>query len=131
MKDVVSLLMTTTCLAVAGLGIYFFSYKTDHDNDITQKNSRKKSASGGKKIVEVEEKNHDGYNDYDDYHHDYADDNSDNHDDNSYNHDNKNDDDIDDYNKTIVKTKNVAKKSASKTKKNKSKFASSKKRYYY
>ena len=127
MKDVVSLLMTTTCLAVAGLGIYFFSYKTDHDNDITQKNSRKKSASGGKKIVEVEEKNHDGYNDYDDY----ADDNSDNHDDNSYNHDNKSDDDIDDYNKTIVKTKNVSKKSASKTKKNKNKFASSKKRYYY
>jgi hypothetical protein len=127
MKEVVSLLLTTTCLAVAGLGIYFFSYKTDDDNDSTQKISRKRTGGSGKKIVEVEEKNHDGYNDYDD-------EKIDNHDDNSYNHDN-NDDDEDDYNedyvKSMVKSKNVSKKSASKTKKNKNKFTSSKKRYYY
>ena len=41
MKDYVSLLLTTTCLAVAGLGIYFFSYKTDDDNDATQKITKK------------------------------------------------------------------------------------------
>ena len=117
MKDVVSLLLTTSCLAVAGIGIYLFSYKTDEDNDDTQKNGKKKF-NGGKKLIEVEEKNHD---------------------DDSYNHDDAagDDNDIDDkydtfedYNKLKVKSKNMSRKSLGKTKKNRNKFTSSKKRYY-
>ena len=129
MKEIVSLLLTTTCLAVAGLGIYFFSYKTHDDNDSTQKFNRKRSGGSGKKIVDVEEQNHDSYNDYDD-------ETIDDHDD-DYNHDNKSDDVVYDdndntnYIKSSFKPKNISKKSAAKTKKNKNKFTSSKKRYYY
>jgi hypothetical protein len=114
MKDYVSLLLTTTCLAVAGLGIYFFSYKTDHDNDATQKNNRKRSGGGtNKKIVELEKTNHDDNdNDIDNTDNSTIDTNDTN--------------DIDHYKN--VKPK--ATKSASKTKRNKNKFASSKKRYY-
>jgi len=116
MKDYVSLLLTTTCLAVAGLGIYFFSYKTDHDNDATQKNNRKRSGGGtNKKIVELEKTNHDEYENDNDI------DNTDN-----STIDTNDTNDIDHYKN--VKPK--ATKSASKTKRNKNKFASSKKRYY-
>ena len=113
MKDVVSLLLTTTCLAVAGIGIYLFSYKTEDDNDDTQKNGKKK-INGGKKLIEVEEKNHDddSYN-----HHDDADI------DDKY-------DDFDDYNKVKFKPKNISRNSLGKTKKNRNKFTSSKKRFY-
>lgn len=126
MKDIISLLLTTTCLAVAGLGIYFFSYKTDDENDNTQKNIKKKTSNGGKKIVEteIEQQNNDGYNDN----------NSNNHN-NHNNHNNDNNDnierndniDMDHYKNAKPKTS----KSASKTKRNKNRFATSKKRYYY
>jgi len=112
MKDIVSLLLTTTCLAVAGLGIYFFSSNADENTSSKQKTDKKRtSISGGKKYNDVE---------------DYLD--SDNNDidiDNDIDNNSQIDDnEVVEYNyKSKPKTNN-------KTKKSKGKFTSSKKRYY-
>jgi len=51
MKEITSLLITTSCLALAGLGIYFFSSKSnDNDNKTGGKNkqtrAKRKSVTG-------------------------------------------------------------------------------------
>jgi hypothetical protein len=45
MKDVISLLITSVCLAAAGLGVYLFSYKSEEDTTYDDDNNKK----GGKK----------------------------------------------------------------------------------
>ena len=117
MKDIVSLLLTTSCLAIAGIGIYFFSYKSDEDEDVTQKAGKKKNLVTGKKQSESKDTYYE--NDYDD---------NDNDDTNSFDN-NHTDDDITNFDYKI-KTKTKT-KSNNKTKKHINKFASSKKRYYY
>jgi hypothetical protein len=49
MKEVTSLLIATSCLALAGLGIYLFSSKSDDNNDNT-KFSKGKKINSKKKI---------------------------------------------------------------------------------
>jgi len=119
MKDIISILLTTSCLAIAGLGIYLFSYNSHENDNVTQKGGKKKSHSI-KKQSDLENIND---NDCDDYESDYVDNNNINY------TDDDDDDDNDtnrDYNyKPKTKTKN------NKTKKYTNKLSSSKKRYYY
>jgi hypothetical protein len=118
MKDIISILLTTSCLAIAGLGIYLFSYNSHENHDVTQKGGKKKSPSI-KKQSDLENIND---NDCDDYESDYVDNNNIN-----YTDDDDDDNDTNrDYNyKPKTKTKN------NKTKKYTNKLSSSKKRYYY
>jgi hypothetical protein len=124
MKDIISILLTTSCLAIAGLGIYFFSYNSQENDDIRQKAGKKKNISSNKKQTEIEDICKDDYDDYDDY-------------DNSNNNNNKQTGNYtDDYNDkdTITDykyiTKGKPKNNNNKTKKYTNKPASSKKRYY-
>jgi len=101
MKDIVSLLLTTTCLAITGIGIYFFS-SNSHENTFV--NTQK----AGKKQNDIEIKS-DANDEYDNnivenpsIHH---------------------------YDKTA--NTNYKNKSKTKTKKHSNKFSSSKKKYYY
>jgi len=118
MKDIISILLTTSCLAIAGLGIYLFSYNSHENDNVTQKGGKKKSHSI-KKQSDLENIND---NDCDDYESDYVDNNNIN-----YTDDDDDDNDTNrDYNyKPKTKTKN------NKTKKYTNKLSSSKKRYYY
>ena len=110
MKDIVSILLTTSCLAIAGLGIYLFSYNSHENQDVTQKGGKKKSPSI-KKQSDLENTKDNDCDDYDDY-----DNNNINYTDNDKNTD---------YNyNPKTKTKN------NKTKKYTNKLSSSKKRYY-
>ena len=104
MKDIVSLLLTTSCLAITGIGIYFFSYKSDEDEDVTQKAGKKHISSTEDKYIDYDDKDYDS-NNFDNNYIDY---------DNDYNY----------------KTKNKT-KSNNKTKKNRNKFTSSKKKMYH
>ena len=113
MKDIVSILLTTSCLAIAGLGIYLFSYNSHENQDVTQKGGKKKSPSIKKQsdLENTKDNDCDDYDDYDDY-----DNNNINYTDNDKNTD---------YNyNPKTKTKN------NKTKKYTNKLSSSKKRYY-
>ena len=123
MKDIVSLLLTTSCLAIAGLGIYFFSYNSHENSDVNQKAGKKKTFASAKKQSEVG-------NIYDD--NDYYDD-----DDDESSIDNQIHNHMDDYTNTDSNTdykyKSKSKQKSNnnnKTKKNGNKFASSKKKYY-
>jgi hypothetical protein len=113
MKDVISLVITTSCLAVVGLGIYFFTSNKDENDKSNQKGGKKISNSGNnnvKKINEPEDKyEEDDYNKIDEYDETSEDD---------YN-------DYDDYTPHKSKTK-----ANNKTKKNKNKLSASKRRYY-
>jgi hypothetical protein len=122
MKDIVSLLLTTSCLAIAGLGIYFFSYNSHENSDVNQKAGKKKTFASAKKQSEVG-------NIYDNDYYDDDDDES-SIDNQSHNH-------MDDYTNTDSNTdykyKSKSKQKSNnnnKTKKNGNKFASSKKKYY-
>ena len=129
MKDVISLLITTSCLAVAGVGIYLFSYKSD-EGDSNQKGGKKRNNT--KQNFELDEYD---YNDADDT--TTTKDKNDDHDkidhhDKNDDHD-KNDGDTNQYdfeNYTKVK-KSAPKTSKSKTKRNRNKFTVSKKYRYY
>jgi anti-sigma28 factor (negative regulator of flagellin synthesis) len=57
MNDAISLLITTTCLAVVGMGIYLFS--SDSSDETT---STKQTQKGGKKTSHVSD-NHNHHND--------------------------------------------------------------------
>jgi hypothetical protein len=104
MKDIVSLLLTTTCLGIAGIGIYLYSLNSEENTFDTQKAGKKRNTISNKKEIEVKD-------DYDD--NDYID-----------------QDNIDDS--TIKSNYKIKTKSNNnKTKKNTNKFYSSKKHYYY
>lgn len=115
MKDIVSILLTTSCLAIAGLGIYLFSYNSHENHDVTQKGGKKKSPSIKKQSDLENTKDNDCHDyecDYDDY-------------DNNINYTDNDNDTNTDYNyKPKTKNKN------NKTKKYTNKLSSSKKRYY-
>jgi hypothetical protein len=108
MKEIVSLLITTSCLALAGLGIYFFSSKSN-DIDDNQK-------EGKDNIVKYKrnefKKNRNKNSDID------------------INNDNDNDSDSDsnELNNEPIKKRNNTKNN--KTSKNKNKFTTSRKKYY-
>jgi len=115
MKDVISLVITTSCLAVVGLGIYFFTSNKDENDKSNQKGGKKISNSGNnnvKKTNEIEDKYEDDneYNKIDEYNETSDDDYA---------------DDYHDYTPHKSKTK-----VNNKTKKNKNKLSASKKRYY-
>jgi hypothetical protein len=117
MKDVISLVITTTCLAVVGLGIYLFSNNNDENSEPNQKAGKKPSGVGTKKthlkIYDDETINLD--DDVDDIYDEVINDKIENHSENDkYNPKNK--------------TKN---RYVSKTKKHKNNFTTSKKKYYY
>ena len=110
MRDVVSLVITSSCLAVVGLGIYFFTSNKDETDKSNQKGGKKISNSGNnvKKTIEIEDE--DDYNKIDEYNETSEDEHDNYHDYTPY--------------KSNTKTK------ANKTKKNKNKLSNSKKRYY-
>ena len=119
MKDIISLLLTTSCLAIAGLGIYLFS-SNSHENSVdTQKAGKKRTTVSSKKQIEVKDKFDDDNDDNDDNDNNYENDDNDNHDDNVTKTD---------YN---YKSKSKSKIANNKTKKNSNKYSSSKKNYYY
>jgi hypothetical protein len=122
MKEIVSLLLTTSCLAIAGLGIYFFSYNSNENSVDTQKAGKKRTSISGKKQIEVTH-TYDENDDDNDYH-------DDDYDNSDYNNDYDNDDNItkNDYK---YKTKSKSKVNNNKTKKNTNRYSSSKKNYYY
>jgi uncharacterized protein (UPF0333 family) len=117
MNDAASLLITTTCLAVVGMGIYLFSSDSSDETSST-----KQTQKGGKKAS-------------------YASDNRNHH------NDNNNNDDQNIYeNKEIIsepeqeleplyepenKPKQKVRVSNNKTKKNNNKISFSRKKYYY
>jgi hypothetical protein len=115
MKEIVSLLMTTACLAVAGLGIYFFSSNSDETEVSLIKSNKKRS--GGKKTIELEDK-------FESYNNDYSEKNDSNE---NYEMEDKDDDDDSDY---VIKSKQKS-SNKTKTKKNKQSSSASRKRYYY
>jgi len=109
MKDIISLLITSSCLAIAGIGIYFFSYNTDDNSDVNQ-TSGKKNNGTIKKQVDLENE-HDTDDDY-------------------YENNIDNDDDYISDNLEYKPKPKQKPKTSNKTKKYKNKFATSKKKYY-
>jgi hypothetical protein len=115
MREIISLVITTTCLAIAGVGIYFLSSKSDENTNSNQKSGKKSTLlNNDKKQIES-----DNY---------YEDDNENDYDDNDY-------DDNDILEESGYKSKPKAKVKSSnnktnKTKKTTNKFTSSRKRYY-
>ena len=105
MKDIVSILLTTTCLGIAGIGIYFYSLNSEENTFDNQKAGKKINTVYNKKEIEEVKDNYDD-NDYNDQY---------NIDDNSIKSNYK------------IKTKS----NNNKTKKNTNKLNSSKKQYYY
>jgi len=116
MKDVVSLVITTGCLAVVGLGIYLFSSNNDNANNQPNQKAGKKSSNIGN-IKKQFDTDNESINADDSHASDFINDTNESDDDNEY---------------EKYKSKNRPKpKTLGKTKKNKSKFAGSKKNYYY
>jgi len=115
MKDVVSLVITTSCLAVVGLGIYFFTSNKDENDKTSQKGGKKISNTPNnntKKPFDTEDAYQDDYNKIDE-------------------HNEPSEDDYDEYHDYTPSYKsNTRTKSNNKTKKNKNKLSTSKKRYY-
>ena len=109
MKDIISLLITATCLAVAGAGLYLFSYKNDEE-DTSKKGGKKKNNS--KNNFDLDEYNNNN-NSYDEH----------------FSEDDNNDDEYYDNNMDTIKKTN-SKVSKNKTKRIKNKFTVSKKNRY-
>jgi len=101
MKEIASLLIATTCLALAGFGVYFFSSKSNDNDNKGGKNKRLNS----KKKIENEN--------------DYSDSDSES--------DSDSDNNSDLYKEPI---KNNKKQQSNKTRNIKSKFSNTRKKYY-
>lgn len=115
MKEIVSLLITTSCLALAGLGIYFFSSKSNDTDDYkkggkdnTVKYKRNELKKNKSKIINISDVDIDNDNDIDS--------------------DTDNDSSNDELYNEPIKKRNNAKNN--KTSKNKNKFTTSRKKYY-
>ena len=116
MKDIVSLLLTTSCLAIAGIGIYFFSYNSHENDDVTQKAGKKPKFNSTKKQIDIEDS--------------YDDDNFEINNDDENSLDNEDNISNNDY-KYKSKPNSKSKSKNNKTKKNTNKVSYSKKNYYY
>jgi hypothetical protein len=113
MKEIVSLLITTGCLALAGLGIYFFSSKSNDTDDYQKggkdnivkykRNELKKNKSKTINISDVDI-------------------------DNDSDSDSNNDSNSNELYNEPIKKRTISKNN--KTSKNKNKFAISRKKYY-
>jgi hypothetical protein len=115
MKEIVSLLITTSCLALAGLGIYFFSSKSNDTDDYQKggkdnivKYKRNEFKKNKSKNINISDNDNDNDND--------SDSDSDN---------DSNSNEL--YNEPIKKRNNTKN---NKTSKNKNKFTTSRKKYY-
>lgn len=120
MKDVASIVITTGCLALVGLGIYLFSSNNDTANNPSNQKAGKKTSNIAniKKQFDADDES---INEYYDTTNDFINDTN---------------DDTNESGDNIVYEKYKSKsrpkqKTIGKTKKNKSKFAGSKKNYYY
>jgi hypothetical protein len=112
MNEIGSLLITTTCLAAAGLGIFLFSSKS---NEPTTNSKGGKKQPNNKKSIENPEPRNDKENDITIY-------------------DDINEDSSDDISEEYAPSKQVynnKSKPKNKTKRNVNKFSYSKKKYYY
>lgn len=110
MKEIVSLLITTSCLALAGLGIYFFSSKSN-DTDDYQKGGKDNTVKYKRSEIKKNKSK-----------------NSDSDINNDIDSDTDNDSSNDELYNEPIKKRNNAKNN--KTIKNKNKFTTSRKKYY-
>jgi hypothetical protein len=113
MNEIGSLLITTTCLVAAGLGIFLFSSKSNEPT--TNSKGGKKQPTNKKSIENSEPRNDNKENDINIY-------------------DDINEDSSDDISEEYAPPKQVynnKSKPKNKTKRNVNKFSYSKKKYYY
>lgn len=119
MKEVATLLITTSCLALAGLGIYFFSSNSG-DSEPKQKGGKNKRQNTNKKVIDVIPDKSDN---------DSISEDSISSDNDSYNDNLSEDSEI--YNETANKYNSKKNTKSNKTLKNKNKSSTSRKKYYY
>jgi hypothetical protein len=113
MKEIVSLLITTSCLALAGLGIYFFSSKSN-DVDDNQKGSKDNSVKYKRNELKKNKSKIININDGDI--------------DNDIDVGSDNDSNSNELYNEPIKKRTISKNN--KTSKNKNKFTTSRKKYY-